>query len=98
MTHRDGHRAAVVAAAADPSDGGPRRWDRVLFCAPEAVYTAWFPVTHQWLDLVDVSISLQPDHAFSARACVERSDAATVERDESGSRWLLGRGLLLVVT
>jgi 4'-phosphopantetheinyl transferase EntD len=28
---------------------GGLHWDRILFCAKEATYKAWFPLTHRWL-------------------------------------------------
>lgn len=41
-------------------------WDRVLFCAKEAVYKAWFPVARTWLGFEDVVVALGAD-AFEAR-------------------------------
>jgi 4'-phosphopantetheinyl transferase EntD len=32
-------------------------WDRVLFCAKEATYKAWFPLTHRWLGFEDAHIT-----------------------------------------
>jgi 4'-phosphopantetheinyl transferase EntD len=34
-------------------------WPTVLFSAKEAVYKAWFPLTHRWLDFLDAEISVQ---------------------------------------
>lgn len=36
-------------------------WDRLLFCAKEATYKAWFPLTERWLGFEDASISFQED-------------------------------------
>jgi 4'-phosphopantetheinyl transferase EntD len=32
-------------------------WDRVLFCAKETVYKAWFLVPHRWLGLEHASVT-----------------------------------------
>ena len=34
-------------------------WDRILFCAKEATYKAWFPLTHRWLGFEDAHITLE---------------------------------------
>jgi 4'-phosphopantetheinyl transferase EntD len=31
-------------------------WDRILFCAKEATYKAWYPLTHRWLGFEDAHI------------------------------------------
>lgn len=36
-------------------------WDRVLFCAKETVYKAWFPLTHCWLGFQEASVTIYPD-------------------------------------
>jgi 4'-phosphopantetheinyl transferase EntD len=38
-------------------------WDRLLFCAKEATYKAWFPLAHRWLGFEDAEIALRPDLA-----------------------------------
>jgi 4'-phosphopantetheinyl transferase EntD len=35
-------------------------WDRLLFCAKEAVYKAWYSITKQWLDFSDCQIVWDP--------------------------------------
>ncbi|MBU9764606.1 4'-phosphopantetheinyl transferase superfamily protein [Mycobacterium sp. TNTM28] len=32
-------------------------WDRILFCAKEATYKAWYPLTHRWLGFEDAHIT-----------------------------------------
>jgi 4'-phosphopantetheinyl transferase EntD len=50
-------------AAASPGTG----WDRLLFCAKEAVYKAWFPLTGRWLGFADADITISAtDGTFSA--------------------------------
>jgi 4'-phosphopantetheinyl transferase EntD len=41
-------------------------WDRVLFCAKEATYKAWFPLTKRWLGFEDAHITLGIDGSGSA--------------------------------
>lgn len=45
-------RAALAAA-----DAGAVHWDRLLFCAKEATYKAWFPLTGRWLGFEDARIT-----------------------------------------
>jgi enterobactin synthetase component D / holo-[acyl-carrier protein] synthase len=42
------------------------RWDRLLFCAKESVYKAWYPITHEWLDFHDVTVRISVDGTFAA--------------------------------
>ena len=85
LIQRDDERAHVRAL----KDSHPGlHWDRILFCAKEAVYKAWFPLTHRWLDFADVSTTLHPDGTFSARADL---------RSFSG-RWLVENGLVVTAT
>ncbi|MFC8594092.1 4'-phosphopantetheinyl transferase family protein [Streptomyces atroolivaceus] len=37
-------------------------WDRLLFCAKESVYKAWFPLTGKWLGFEDADIEIHADH------------------------------------
>jgi 4'-phosphopantetheinyl transferase EntD len=83
---RDEERTRLLSLAdADPLV----HWDRLVFCAKEAVYKAWFPLTGRWLDFEDVSIDARPDGAFAARL---RGDA------ELSGRWKVDRGLILTAT
>lgn len=41
-------------------------WDRVLFCAKEATYKAWFPLTHRWLGFEDAHITFAIDSSDSS--------------------------------
>ena len=38
--------------------------DTLLFCAKEATYKAWFPLTHRWLDFDEAEIDLRVDGTF----------------------------------
>jgi enterobactin synthetase component D / holo-[acyl-carrier protein] synthase len=82
---RDDERARLLRlAAAEPG----RHWDRIAFCAKEAVYKAWFPLTGRWLDFDDVSIDARLDGTFEARLL------GAAPRDLEG-RWKVDRGLIL---
>lgn len=41
-----------------PSD---MHWDRILFCAKEATYKAWYPLTKRWLGFEDAHIVVDVD-------------------------------------
>lgn len=41
-------------------------WDRILFCAKEATYKAWFPLTKRWLGFEDAHITFTVDDSGSA--------------------------------
>ncbi|SFX94834.1 4'-phosphopantetheinyl transferase superfamily protein [Streptomyces atratus] len=75
-------------------------WDRLLFSAKEAVYKAWFPLTHRWLGFEEADIELRLDGSFTAEllACDLRSAPGTgvpaVPAAFHG-RWLSEKGLLL---
>lgn len=43
------------------AESGDIRWDRLLFCAKEAVYKAWYPLTRRWLGFADAEVSVAPD-------------------------------------
>jgi 4'-phosphopantetheinyl transferase EntD len=73
-------------------------WDRILFCAKEAVYKAWFPLTRRWLDFSDVSTTLHLDGTFEARLRVPAASVGGAELDAFGGRWVVGRGLVVAAT
>jgi 4'-phosphopantetheinyl transferase EntD len=90
----DEERARQLAlAAAYPGT----HWDRIMFCAKEAVYKAWFPLTRRWLDFADVSTTVHVDGTFRARVRAPAPRVAGVERGFRG-RWVVGRGLVVAAT
>ncbi len=76
-------------------------WDRILFCAKEATYKAWFPLARRWLGFEDAHVVFDTDPgAYSAGQFVSKIlvDGTT----ESGpaltalrGRWLVQAGLVL---
>jgi 4'-phosphopantetheinyl transferase EntD len=84
-------------AAAD----GTTCWDRILFCAKEAVYKAWFPLTHRWLGFTDAAVTLHPgtitpaEGTFSARLLVTASTITGEPLTRLEGRWVRGDGLVI---
>ena len=56
-------RREIEALAALPA---VVHWDRILFCAKEATYKAWFPLTKRWLGFEDAHITFDIDGSGSA--------------------------------
>lgn len=70
-------------------------WDRIIYCAKEAVFKAWFPITRTWLDFDDVTVTLHSDNAFSA--FVHAYPTAGVGPAFVG-RWMASRGIIIAAT
>jgi 4'-phosphopantetheinyl transferase EntD len=75
-------------------------WDRILFCAKEATYKAWFPLTKRWLGFEDARITFDADPSGSAGRFVSRIliDPATLSGTPLTSlagRWSVERDLVL---
>jgi 4'-phosphopantetheinyl transferase EntD len=80
---------AIAALAADGVCG---HLDRVVFCAKEAAYKAWFPLSERWLGFLDVQVDLDPESGtFSARVL----HPAHAGHIPLSGRWLIDRGLIL---
>ena len=45
---------------------GGLHWDRILFCAKEATYKAWYPLTRRWLGFEDAHIVFDVDPGGTA--------------------------------
>jgi len=79
-------RATVAElTAADPSV----HWDRLLFCAKESVYKAWFPLTERFLNFEEAAIELRRGGTFTAKILVEGPP------NGFEGRWLVSDGILL---
>lgn len=92
---RDEERARLMALADDRPD---LHWDRILFCAKEAVYKAWFPLTRRWLDFADVSTTVHRDGTFQARLRVRGPRVTGADLDGFSGRWVVGLGLVVAAT
>ncbi len=85
---------------------GASHWDRVLFCAKETVYKAWFPLTHRWLGFQDAAVTIDltatgatamspTEGAFSARLLVPGPTVAGHALTEFDGRWLISDSLVI---
>lgn len=71
-------------------------WDRLLFCAKEATYKAWFPLTRQWLGFEDADITINAgDGTFESRLLVPAPAVGGSPLAGFTGRWLARDGLLL---
>ena len=74
-------------------------WDRLLFCAKEATYKAWFPITGRWLGLEDAHITFEQtgpaSGTFVSRILIDpaASDGGAPLLKLPG-RWLIERDLI----
>jgi 4'-phosphopantetheinyl transferase EntD len=69
-------------------------WDRLLFCAKESVYKAWFPVTGRWLGFEDAAVDVG-DGTFAARFLVPGARVGEKVLDTFAGRWTVRNGLML---
>jgi 4'-phosphopantetheinyl transferase EntD len=75
-------------------------WDRILFCAKEATYKAWFPLTHRWLGFEDAHITFTVDGsgaagAFSSAILIDPAAEFGPPLTSLAGRWSVGDGLVL---
>jgi 4'-phosphopantetheinyl transferase EntD len=92
---RDEERAALATLAdAEPT----LHWDRIAFCAKEAVFKAWFPLTRRWLDFADVSTTVNPDGTFTAGLLVRGVRVGDRDLEAFAGRWVVDRGLVATAT
>lgn len=71
-------------------------WDRVLFCAKESVYKAWFPLTRRWLDFEEACVDFdQGSQRFTARLLVDGPVVNGAVLTGFEGRWLVANGLIL---
>lgn len=68
-------------------------WGRLLFCAKEALYKAWYPVRQRWLGFEDADVRLSPDGSFRVRLLLPPPAAGPLARCHG--RWALDGDLLL---
>ena len=75
-------------------------WDRILFCAKEATYKAWFPLTHRWLGFEDAHITLTLDGSrtagtFESRILIDPAAESGPPLTTLSGRWTVDKGLVL---
>jgi 4'-phosphopantetheinyl transferase EntD len=87
-----GEQARLAALAAARPDV---HWDRILFCAKESVYKAWFPLTRQWLGFAEASVGIDPvNRTFTARLLVDGPVVNRAVLTGFEGRWLVSDGLI----
>ena len=79
---------------------GDLHWDRILFCAKEATYKAWFPLTHRWLGFEDAHITFEVDSSgvagvFTSRILIDPAAESGPPLSVLRGRWSVADGLAL---
>ncbi len=79
---------------------GGAHWDRILFCAKEATYKAWFPLTHRWLGFEDAHITFAVDGSgsagsFTSQILIDPAAESGPPLTTLSGRWSVGDGLVL---
>jgi 4'-phosphopantetheinyl transferase EntD len=88
----DGERDRLEALEARSPD---TCWDRILFCAKEAVYKAWFPLTHRWLGFEQACVDLDPvNGTFRALLLVDGPVVDGGALTSFEGRWLVSDSLI----
>lgn len=76
-----------------------QHWDRILFCAKEATYKVWFPLTRRWLGFEDAHITFsltgQTSGAFVSRILIDPAALSGPPLTELRGRWSVSDGLVL---
>ncbi|MDR7329556.1 4'-phosphopantetheinyl transferase family protein [Corynebacterium guangdongense] len=67
--------------------------DRLLFCAKEATYKAWFPLTKRWLGFEQAEIDIRPDGTFISYLLVRPTPVPFIN-----GRWAATDGYLVAST
>lgn len=89
---------AERARLADLTAREPGRcWDRLLFCAKEAVYKVWYPLTGQWLGFAGASIEIDPSAGTFTARLTEPNPITVGDYRLTGftGRWMIRDGLIL---
>lgn len=68
-------------------------WGRLLFCAKEAIYKAWYPVQQRWLGFEDADVRLSPDGSFRSRLLIPPAAAGPFA--QCRGRWALDGDVLI---
>ncbi|MBB3752223.1 4'-phosphopantetheinyl transferase EntD [Mycolicibacterium sp. BK634] len=79
---------------------GGLHWDRILFCAKEATYKAWFPLTQRWLGFEDAHITFGVEESglagtFVSKILIDPAARFGPPLTELSGRWSVGGGLAL---
>ncbi|MDO4928471.1 MAG: 4'-phosphopantetheinyl transferase superfamily protein [Corynebacterium sp.] len=66
--------------------------DRLLFCAKEATYKVWFPLTKHWLGFEEAEIDIRADGSVYSYPLIKGSPVRRFE-----GRWYISEALITVV-
>ena len=70
-------------------------WNKVLFCAKESVYKAWFPLAHRWLGFEDASVRFAMSGAFDVELHVPGPTVGDAVLTTMHGRWQVRNDLIL---
>jgi 4'-phosphopantetheinyl transferase EntD len=76
-------------------------WDRILFCAKEATYKVWFPLTQRWLGFEDAHVVFDTDPGeqtagqFVSKILIDGATLTGPALTALRGRWSVQRGLVL---
>jgi len=75
-------------------------WDRILFCAKEATYKAWFPLTKRWLGFEDAHITFAVDGlgtggTFESVILIDGATLSGPPLKSLAGRWSVAQDLVL---
>jgi 4'-phosphopantetheinyl transferase EntD len=75
-------------------------WDRILFCAKEATYKAWFPLTKRWLGFEDAHITFDVDGSgtggtFESVILIDGATLSGPPLTGLAGRWSVAQDLVL---
>ena len=75
-------------------------WDRVLFCAKEATYKAWFPLTRRWLGFEDAHILFDVDASgqsgsFTSEILIDPAALLGPPLSTLSGRWSVREGIVM---
>src|SRR3984893_10762763 len=75
-------------------------WDRILFCAKEATYKAWYPLTRRWLGFEDAHVVFDVDPAgttgeFVSQILIDPAAVSGPPLKALQGRWSVREGLVL---
>jgi 4'-phosphopantetheinyl transferase EntD len=79
--------------------GGPVHRDRLLFCAKEATYKAWFPLTARWLGFEDAHITFEASGdgtgTFHSDLLISGETVDGPPLASFDGRWMVSDGLII---
>ncbi|WP_301033996.1 4'-phosphopantetheinyl transferase [Nocardioides sp.] len=70
--------------------------DRLLFCAKEATFKAWFPLTRRWLDFHEATVRIDPAGGFEVRLLLDRRAHEDPRLWHLSGRWCHDRDVVVV--